>query len=258
MDLLRESSESVKLLRKDGNNNLNVVENNLSVFIYADEQDNSHTLWTGLLEGAHSVKKGDIIERQLELGSDTLEVIRVALMKEPKSFSMGFEDKLLTELTLKDYDPDNNLETTKDNAINNENKKYFIGHGGSLEWLKLKDFLEKTLKLPHEEFNRISQAGKITSIRLKEMLESCCMAFLIMTGEDEHTDGTLHARENVIHEIGLFQAQLGYERAIILLEEGCKIFSNIQGITYIPFPKGDIRAAFEDIRDVLERESILE
>ena len=84
------------------------------------------------------------------------------------------------------------------------------------------------------------------------------MAFLIMTGEDEHIDGTLHARRNVIHEIGLFQAQLGYEKAIILLEEGCEIFSNIQGITYIPFPKGNIRAAFEDIREVLKRESILE
>lgn len=150
------------------------------------------------------------------------------------------------------------IETDKGNTINNENKKYFIGHGGSLEWLKLKDFFKNTLKLPYEEFNCIPQAGNITGIRLKEMLESCCMAFLIMTGEDEHTDGTLHARENVIHEIGLFQAQLGYEKAIILLEEGCKIFSNIQGITYISFPKGNIKAAFEDIRNVLKREFMLE
>ena len=256
MDLLRESSESVKLLKKEGSN-LNVVENNLSAYIYADKEDNSHTLWKGLLEGSHSIKKGDIIER-LELGGAKLEVMRVAPIKEPELFSMNFKGKLLTELTLKDYVSDNSLETTKDYTINNENKKYFIGHGGSSEWLKLKDFLEKTLKLPYEEFNRIPQAGKITSIRLKEMLGSCCMAFLIMTGEDEHTDGTLHARENVIHEIGLFQSQLGYERAIILLEEGCEIFSNIQGITYISFPKGNIKAVFEDIREVLKRESILE
>lgn len=140
----------------------------------------------------------------------------------------------------------------------NSNSKIFIGHGHSPIWRELRDFLEKTLKRPYEEFNRIPQAGNITSIRLKEMLESCCMAFLIMTGEDEHTDGTLHARENVIHEIGLFQAQLGYEKAIILLEKGCEVFSNIQGITYIPFPKENIRAAFEDIREVLKREGILE
>ena len=153
--------------------------------------------------------------------------------------------------------PNNTQQTVNNSPINNEKKKYFIGHGGSLEWLKLRDFLGDELGLPYEEFNRIPQAGKITSIRLKEMLESCCMAFLIMTGEDEHTDGKLHARGNVIHEIGLFQAQLGYERAIILLEDGCEIFTNIQGITYIRFPKGNIRAAFEDIRGVLKRESII-
>ena len=153
--------------------------------------------------------------------------------------------------------PNNTQQAVNNSSINNEKKKYFIGHGRSPIWLELKDFLENKLGYPYEEFNRIPQAGKTTSNRLKEMLESCCIAFLIMTGEDEHTDGTLHARRNVIHEIGLFQAQLGYERAIILLEEGCEDFSNIRGITYIPFPKGNIRAAFEDIRDVLERESII-
>ncbi len=166
-------------------------------------------------------------------------------------------ESIYEQLEIYEELPNNTQQAVNNSPINNENKKYFIGHGGSPVWRELKDFLENKLGLPYEEFNRIPQAGKTTSNRLKEMLESCCMAFLIMTGEDEHTDGTLHARRNVIHEIGLFQAQLGYERAIILLEDGCKIFSNIQGITYIPFPKGNIRAAFEDIRDVLERESII-
>ena len=150
------------------------------------------------------------------------------------------------------------LSSNMDQSITSNNQtNYFIGHGGSPVWRELKDFLENRLGLPYEEFNRIPQAGNTTSDRLKEMLESCCMAFLIMTGEDEHTDGTLHARSNVIHEIGLFQAQLGYERAIILLEDGCEEFSNIDGVTHIKFPKGNIRAAFEDIREVLERESII-
>ena len=166
-------------------------------------------------------------------------------------------ESIYEQLDLYEELPSNTQQPTNQDTMNNENKKYFIGHGRSLEWLKLKDFLENTLGLPYEEFNSIPQAGKITSIRLKEMLESCCMAFLIMTGEDEHTDGTLHARSNVIHEIGLFQAQLGYERAIILREEGCEVFSNIQGITYIEFPKADIEAAFEKIRGVLKRESMI-
>lgn len=166
-------------------------------------------------------------------------------------------ESIYEQLEIYEELPTNTQQTMNRDTMSNENKKYFIGHGRSPEWLKLKDFLENTLKLPYEEFNRIPQAGKITSVRLKEMLELCCIAFLIMTGEDEHTDGTLHARSNVIHEIGLFQAQLGYEKAIILREEGCEIFGNIQGITYIPFPKGNIQAAFEEIRRVLQRESMI-
>ena len=88
------------------------------------------------------------------------------------------------------------------------------------------------------------------------MLEESCIAFIIMTGEDEQADGSFRARENVIHEVGLFQGRLGFEKAIILLEDGCKRFSNIEGLIYIPFPKGDITASFEKIRDVLESHNI--
>jgi predicted nucleotide-binding protein len=78
-----------------------------------------------------------------------------------------------------------------------------------------------------------------------------------MTAEDEQSDGQLHARMNVIHEAGLFQGRLGFQRAIVLLEDGCEEFSNIQGLGQIRFPKGDIRAVFEEVRQVLEREGLL-
>ena len=153
--------------------------------------------------------------------------------------------------------PNNTQHTMSNDTTNNEDKKIFIGHGGSDIWRELKDFIVDTLGLEYDEFNRISPAGKATSKRLEEMLEESCMAFLIMTGEDEQADGSLHARENVIHEAGLFQGKVGFERAIILLEKGCQEFSNIHGLGQIRFPKGNIRAIFEDIRDVLKRESIM-
>ena len=78
-----------------------------------------------------------------------------------------------------------------------------------------------------------------------------------MTAEDEHADETLHARENVVHELGLFQGKLGMRRAIILLEEGCQVFSNVHGLSYIPFSRGQIAASFEEIRRVLEREDLI-
>ena len=126
--------------------------------------------------------------------------------------------------------PNNTQQPMNNDTVSNENKKIFIGHGGSDIWRELKDFIVETLGLEYEEFNRISPAGKTNKERLKEMLEVCGMAFLIMTGEDEQADGTLRARENVIHEAGLFQGKVDFERAIILLEEGCQEFSNIEGL----------------------------
>ena len=146
---------------------------------------------------------------------------------------------------------------TDQNITPNNQTKIFIGHGHSLVWRELKDFIVETLGLEYEEFNRISPAGKTNKERLKEMLEVCCMAFLIMTGEDEQADGSFSPRDNVIHEAGLFQGKIDFERAIILLEEGCQEFSNIEGLGQIRFPKGNIKAAFEDIREVLDRESII-
>jgi len=133
----------------------------------------------------------------------------------------------------------------------------FIGHGRSNTWLVLRDFLEKRLNLAVDEFNRESTAGMSIKERLEAMLQECCFAFLVLTAEDERSDGTFHARENVVHEVGLFQGRLGFGRAIILLENGCAKFTNIDGLTYIAFEKNDLRMAFEEIRRVLEREHIL-
>ena len=136
--------------------------------------------------------------------------------------------------------------------------KIFIGHGRSQDWRELKDFINERLNLPYDEFNRVSVAGTTNIARLTEMLDNACMAFLVMTAEDEQPDGTLRARENVVHEAGLFQGKLGFKKAIILLEDECEEFSNIHGLIQIRFPKGNIKGTFEGIREVLEREGILE
>ena len=133
----------------------------------------------------------------------------------------------------------------------------FIGHGRSLLWRELKDFIRDRLALPSDEFNRVPVAGVTNITRLSEMLDAAAIAFLVMMAEDEQVDGKLRARMNVVHEAGLFQGRLGFTRAIILLEEGCEEFSNIEGLGQIRFPKGNIKAALEEIRQVLEREGLL-
>jgi len=135
-------------------------------------------------------------------------------------------------------------------------KRVFIGHGRSLEWLRLKSFLSDDLSLDCDEFNIEPTPGIHTTDRLEAMLSQAGMAFLVMTAEDRHADGTVHARENVVHEVGLFQGRLGSRRAIVMLEDGCSKFSNLDGLTLIFFPPNDIRARFEDVRRVLKREGI--
>lgn len=133
----------------------------------------------------------------------------------------------------------------------------FIGHGRASAWRDLKDFIQDRLRLPWDEFNRVPVAGITNIARLSEMLDSAACAFVIMTAEDETAEGTMQARMNVIHEVGLFQGRLGFTKAIVLLEEGCQEFSNINGLGQIRFPKGNISAKFEEIRQVLEREGVL-
>lgn len=134
----------------------------------------------------------------------------------------------------------------------------FIGHGRSKEWKDLKDFIKDRMRLPWDEFNRVPVAGIPNTVRLSTMLDAAAIAFLVLTAEDELADGKLQARMNVVHEAGLFQGRLGFSRAIILLEEGCEEFSNIQGLGQIRFPKNNIRAAFHDVQLVLEREGLIE
>ncbi|MDP9202385.1 MAG: nucleotide-binding protein [Gemmatimonadota bacterium] len=134
----------------------------------------------------------------------------------------------------------------------------FIGHGRASAWKDLRDFIRDRVHLPWDEFNRVPVAGVANIARLSQMLDSAAIAFLVMTAEDEQADGKLHARMNVIHEAGLFQGRLGFERAIVVLEEGCEEFTNIQGLGQIRFPRGNVSAAFEEIRQVLEREGLID
>jgi Predicted nucleotide-binding protein containing TIR-like domain len=134
----------------------------------------------------------------------------------------------------------------------------FIGHGRSPLWRELKDFIEDRLHLLVDEFNSVPVAGITTTARLSELLDAAAIAFLVMTAEDEQADGKIRARENVVHEVGLFQGRLSFSRAIVLLEEGCEEFSNIHGLGQIRFPKGNVSAKFEDVRAILEREGLIE
>jgi predicted nucleotide-binding protein len=130
----------------------------------------------------------------------------------------------------------------------------FIGHGHSPLWRQLKDHLHEQHGYLVEAYETGARAGHTIRDILAELVRVSSFALLVLTADDEHADGTMHARENVIHEAGLFQGHLRYGRAIVLLEEGVSEFSNIAGIHQIRFSQGNIRETYGDVLASLRRE----
>ena len=128
----------------------------------------------------------------------------------------------------------------------------FIGHGRSQAWRDLKDHLTDKHDYRVEAYEAGARAGHTIRDILESMLESSSFALLVLTKEDATSDGGIRARQNVIHETGLFQGKLGFSRAIVLLEEGTEHFSNISGIEQLRFTK--IQETFGDVIATLKRE----
>ncbi len=132
--------------------------------------------------------------------------------------------------------------------------KVFVGHGRSLQWRNLKDHLHDQHGYEVVAYEVGARAGHTIRDILDDMLTESSFAILVMSAEDKDADGKLHARANVIHELGLFQGKLGFSRAIVLLEEGTEEFSNIHGIQQVRYGKGNVKETYGDVLATLRRE----
>lgn len=132
--------------------------------------------------------------------------------------------------------------------------KIFIGHGSSTQWRDLKDHLQDQHGYEIVSYETGSRAGHSIRDIIDELLKTSSFAILVMTGEDKMDDGTTRARQNVIHEIGLFQGKLGFTKAIVLKENGTEEFSNIHGVHQIRYNKGNIKETFGEVLGALNRE----
>ncbi len=137
-----------------------------------------------------------------------------------------------------------------------EDKKpiIFIGHGQSNQWELLKDHFSKTYDYRIEEYETGARAGHAIRDILDEKNSKSSIAFLVLTKEDEQNGQASSARPHLIHETGLFQGKLGYNRAIVLVEEGAGELTDLYEIHQIKFPKNNIKESFNDIQATIERE----
>lgn len=127
--------------------------------------------------------------------------------------------------------------------INETPKRVFISHGRATDWYEVQSYIDKTLKISTLELAQEANLGRTVLQKLEEESSKCSYAVIVMTGDDKNEDGTTRARQNVIHEIGYFQAKYGLSGVALLHEEGTDIPSNIHGLVYIPFPRGTIKVS---------------
>jgi predicted nucleotide-binding protein len=136
--------------------------------------------------------------------------------------------------------------------------RVFIGHGHSEFWKSLKAHLGELHKYETFSWESRPWAGYSTAEAVEAMLDHATFAILVHTAEDETADDRMRARQNVIHETGLFQAKLGLKRTIILREEGCEPFSNLTGVQEIAFGSAGIEVAFGEVVATIRREFDIE
>ncbi|TFD93415.1 hypothetical protein E3T61_04810 [Cryobacterium lactosi] len=129
--------------------------------------------------------------------------------------------------------------------------KVFIGHGSDPQWKYLYEMFSKVHGFNVEAFESSERAGTHTLFVVDKMIRSSSVALVVMTGEDEMADGSMRARENVVHELGYCQGALGIDRTIVLLEEGTSEPSNIAGLTQIRFAKNSLIDAQDKILNTL-------
>jgi CAP12/Pycsar effector protein, TIR domain len=132
-------------------------------------------------------------------------------------------------------------------------RKVFISHGHSeMVKLKLKNFIEERMHLEPVILTEQPDLGLTIIEKLEKYGKDCDFALILLTADDETADGGVRARQNVIHELGVFHGILGRDRVLLLKQSNVETFSNISGLIYKEFQGENIESVFEDVRIALE------
>lgn len=126
-------------------------------------------------------------------------------------------------------------------------RRMFVGHGRSPIWSRVVSHLKDDLGLEDvQAFESASRTSEHIVDILNGFLDTCDAAVIVMTADDRTAEGSGRARQNVIHEIGLFQGRRGFGRVILLQQTGTEDFSNIGGLQTARFSER-VEEAFYDL-----------
>jgi sugar/nucleoside kinase (ribokinase family) len=132
----------------------------------------------------------------------------------------------------------------------------FISHGQNPEWFAVQRFVEGRFESPVYSFESASWGGHEVSEALSKYLERCSLCVCILTAEDMTDDGRWFARQSVIHEIGLFQGKHGFDRVILLVEEGCDFVPQAAASCAVYFPHNRINHTFYQLAETIRAHGV--
>jgi predicted nucleotide-binding protein len=89
---------------------------------------------------------------------------------------------------------------------------------------------------------------------LNEYLDKCSFAVCVLTAEDLSADGRRWARQNVVHEVGLFQGRYGFDRVMLLAEEGCDFVPDTAEPFTVTFPRNGIESTFWRLNKMIKNQ----
>ncbi len=117
--------------------------------------------------------------------------------------------------------------------------------------LKLKNFLADRL---NKKVAMVQEFDPGTTVfdTLDEHGQHCDFAIIVLTADDLTSDGELHPRQNVIHELGFFHGRIGRDRILLLKQDIAKLPSNVGGLHFLEFQGTDIKPILDDIRTKIE------
>ena len=133
-------------------------------------------------------------------------------------------------------------------------KTIFLGHGHNPVWAIVQSHLKDELNLDVEAWESKPRTGFGNIEVLKKILDQSGFAVIIVTGDDIYEDGSHRPRQNVVHEIGLFQGRLGFEKVALFVQEGVEGFTNLDGYQVVRFNGSNIQASFYELDRTLRRE----
>lgn len=127
----------------------------------------------------------------------------------------------------------------------------FIAHGGDPQWRALKSFVESDCNLPVYTFESGVWGSTQVTEALSQYLEQCGFAVCVLTAEDFSVDGRRSARQNVVHEVGLFQGRYGFDRVMVLVEEGCDFVPPTAAPFSMTFTRNNVESTFWQVAKML-------